>query len=47
LRAANINFPGGHSFPVQAAGDVIDRMQRLAVSQSMRSAGRKPSWFQG
>jgi hypothetical protein len=45
-RPVNINI-GGETFAMSASDDVVDRLQRFASAKSIRSAGRKPSWFQG
>jgi hypothetical protein len=45
-RPVNINI-GGETFAMTASGDVVDRLQRFASAKSIRSAGRKPTWFQG
>jgi hypothetical protein len=36
----------GETFAMSASGDVVDRLQRFASAKQVRSAGRKPNWFQ-
>jgi hypothetical protein len=39
---------GGESFGgLSAEQDTVERLQRFAVTKRIRSAGRKPTWFQG
>jgi phage-related protein len=42
----NIHF-GGEVFHVNAEGDELDRLTRAAQGRAVRTAGRKPTWFQG
>jgi hypothetical protein len=42
----NIHF-GGEVFPATMGEDVVSRLERHANRKAIRSAGRKPLWFQG
>jgi hypothetical protein len=46
LRPVTINI-ASEAFAMSASGDVVDRLQRFASAKQVRSAGRKPNWFQG
>ncbi|MFL9499233.1 hypothetical protein ACJMQP_04165 [Rhodopseudomonas palustris] len=45
-RPVTLNI-GPDSFPMLAADDVVDRLEKLAVRKQVASAGRKPQWFRG
>jgi len=46
LRPVNVNI-GGESFPMMGGSDVVGQLQRYASRKSLRSAGRKPTWYRG